>query len=276
MAMTAKITSRIHRAGLAAIALFALAASVPSSAAHPLDPLRVCADPNNLPFSNQAGEGLEISLAKLIGQNLRRQATFFWWPQRRGFFRNTLGAGQCDVVLGVPAGFERALTTSSYYRSTYVFLSRTDRAITLRSFDDPLLRQLVIGVQLIGDDGVNTPPAHALTSRGIVDNVRGYSVFGDYAEPNPTAGIVSAVVEGDVDVAIVWGPLAGYFARRSSVPLSLIPVQPAAQDLAMAFDIAVGVRKTDAALRDQIETVLVEQRRAIGALLDDYGVPRSR
>jgi mxaJ protein len=276
MPMTAKITSRMHRAGLAGFALFALAASVPSSAARPLDPLRVCADPNNLPFSNEAGEGFEIGIAKLIGQNLRRQVTFFWWPQRRGFFRNTLGAGQCDVVLGVPAGFERALTTSPYYRSTYVFVSRTDRAITLRSFDDPRLRELVVGVQLIGDDGVNTPPAHALTSRGIVDNVRGYSVFGDYAQPNPTAAIVNAVVEGDVDVAIVWGPLAGYFARRSSVPLSLMPVQPAPQDLAMAFDIAVGVRKTDAALRDEIETVLVEQRGAVGALLDDYGVPRSR
>ena len=177
--------------------------------------LRVCADPNNLPFSNQRLEGFENRLADLIAAELHRTVQYTWWAQRRGFFRNTLRAGVCDIVLGVPHHFDLALTTRPYYRSTYVFVSRHDRGLNIHSFDDPRLRQVKIGVQLIGDDYTNTPPpAHALASHKIIGNVVGYPIYGNYAEDSPPARIIEAVAAGDPDVAVVWGPLAGYFATN--------------------------------------------------------------
>ena len=176
--------------------------------------LRVCADPNNLPFSNNRGEGFENRLAAMLAQDLGMRVEYTWWAQRRGFVRQTLDAGECDIVMGMPAGFGRVETTRPYYQSTYVFVSRRDRALGLRSLDDERLKHLRIGVQIIGDDFANSPPAHALSARNIVRNVVGYSVLGDYSRPNPPARIVEAVAAGDVDVALVWGPLAGYFAPR--------------------------------------------------------------
>jgi cytochrome c oxidase subunit 2 len=127
---------------------------------------------------------------------------YTWWAQRRGLVRNTLAAGACDIVMGVPADSGRILTTRPYYRSTYVFVSRRDRRLDLRSLDDPRLRTLRVGVQLVGDDGQNTPPAHGLASRGVVGNLVGYTLYGNYMEPNPPARIVDGVAHGDIDVAI--------------------------------------------------------------------------
>ncbi|HEV2836889.1 MAG TPA: substrate-binding domain-containing protein [Pyrinomonadaceae bacterium] len=238
--------------------------------------LRVCADPNNLPFSNQKGEGFENKIAELLAQDLGERVEYTWWAQRRGFFRNTLRAGACDVVIGVPSGFEMALTTKPYYRSTYVFLSRKNRHLNLSSLDDPTLKQLKIGVQIIGDDFSNAPPAHALSRRNIIQNVKGYTVYGDYSQPNPPARIVDAVANGDVDVAIVWGPLAGYFAKQSRVPLEVVPVSPQIDQpfLPFVFDISMGVRRGDQELRDQVEQVLEKRRSDIDRILATYGIPR--
>jgi mxaJ protein len=239
--------------------------------------LRVCADPNNLPFSNERQEGFENRIAALVAADLGARLAYTWWAQRRGFVRNTLKAGACDVLIGAPVGWDPVLTTRPYYRSTYVFVARRDRGLALRSFDDPVLHRLRIGVQLIGNDGVNTPPAHALSRRGIVDNVVGYTVYGDYAQPNPAARIVDAVAAGDVDVALVWGPLAGYFAQRARVPLDVTPVAPAVDPPALpqTFAIAMAVRKGDRELRDTLQTVLDRRRADIEAILDGYGVPRA-
>jgi quinoprotein dehydrogenase-associated probable ABC transporter substrate-binding protein len=244
--------------------------------ARPGGVLRVCADPNNLPFSNQRGEGFENKIAELLAQDLGERVEYTWWAQRRGFFRNTLRAGTCDVVIGVPAAFEMALTTKPYYRSTYVFLSRKDRHLKLASLDDPSLKKLKIGVQIIGDDFSNTPPVHALSRRNITGNVKGFTVYGDYSEPNPPARIVDAVAKGDVDVAIVWGPLAGFFAKQSHVPLEVVPVSPQIDQpfLPFVFDISMGVRRDDQQLRDQIEEMLERRRDEVDRILRDYAVPR--
>src|SRR5689334_18377660 len=178
-------------------------------------PLRVCSDPNNLPFSDRQEQGFENRIAELVARELGTHVEYTWWAQRRGFVRSTLRAGECDLVMGVPSSMEMVLATAPYYRSTYVFVSRRDRSQPITSFDDPRLRHLKIGVQLIGDDGVNSPPAHALSNRGIVRNIVGYTVYGDYAKPHPASRIIDAVIKGDVDVAVVWGPLAGFFAARS-------------------------------------------------------------
>jgi mxaJ protein len=261
-----------------------LSASPSTAPAEPLAPgapsgrvLRVCADPNNLPFSNQRQEGLENRLAELIARELKASVQYTWWAQRRGFIRNTLQEGLCDVVLGVPADFELALTTKPYYRSTYVFVSRRDRKLRLHSLDDAALRTLKIGVHLVGDDMANTPPAHALARRGIVDNVAGYTLYGDYTQESPPARLIEAVRQGDVDVAIVWGPLAGYFAKQTGAALALSPVTPqrdTATGLPFVFDISLGVRRGDKAFKAELETVLARKRREVEALLAEYGVPR--
>jgi mxaJ protein len=243
----------------------------------PAGVLRVCADPNNLPFSNERGEGFENKLAELLAADLHERLEYTWWAQRRGFFRNTLKAGVCDVVLGVPSSFELAATTAPYYRSTYVFVYRKGKGLSVASFDDPVLREVKVGVQLVGDDGADTPPVHALTARGIVQNMRGYTLYGDYKEPNPPARVVEAVAKGDVDVAVVWGPLAGYFARRQRVPLTVVPVSPQFDlpFLPFVYDISMGVRRGDEDLRQQLDSFLERRRPDIERILDEYGVPRA-
>ena len=242
----------------------------------PAGVLRVCADPNNLPFSNERGEGFENKIAELLAQDLGDRVEYTWWAQRRGFFRNTLRAGTCDLVIGVPSGFEMAATTKPYYRSTYVFLYRKDRHLSIKSLDDPLLKKLRIGVQIIGDDYSNAPPAHALTRRNIVENVRGFTLYGDYSKPDPPARIVDAVANRDIDLAIVWGPLAGYFAKQSHVPLEVVPVSPQIDQpfLPFVFDISMGVRRDDQELKDQVEQFMERRRGEIDRILEDYRVPR--
>src|SRR3954466_1441261 len=237
--------------------------------------LRVCADPNNLPFTNERREGFENKLAELIADELGAELQYSWRAQRRGFFRETLKENRADLVLAVPAHFDMALTTRAYYRSTYVFVYRTDRKLNIHSLDDPALKDLKIGVQMIGNDGRNTPPAHALANRGIVNNVVGFTVYGDYSQPNPPARIIEAVAAGEIDVAIVWGPLGGYFAGKSKVPLEVIPVEPAADPhIPFTFSIAMGVRKTDPPLRDELNRVLERKRDEIEAILDEFKIPR--
>jgi mxaJ protein len=239
--------------------------------------IKVCSDPNNLPFSNQRQEGFENRIAELVARDLDARLTYVWWAQRRGFVRNTLNQGQCDVLIGVPSSFERASTTTPYYRSTYVFVTRRDRHLKIASFDDPALRRLRIGVQMIGDDFTNTPPAHALSNRRIISNVRGYSVYGDYRQPNPPARVIDAVARDDVDVAVAWGPLAGYFAQREPVPIDITPVSPQIDlpFLPFVFDISMGVRRGNDVLKAELNTVIQRRKAEIDRILDQYGVPRA-
>ncbi len=238
--------------------------------------LRVCADPNNLPFSNQQQQGFENRIAELVARDLDMKLSYVWWAQRRGFVRNTINQNQCDLLIGVPASFERTRPTIPYYRSTYVFVTRRDRHLRIGSFDDPQLKRLRVGVQLIGDDGINTPPAHALSNRGIIKNVKGYTVYADYRQPNPPARIIDAVANGDVDVAVAWGPLAGYFAQRETVPLDVRPVSPQIDlpFLPFVFDISMGVRRGNDALREQLNGIIERRRPEIDRILADYAVPR--
>jgi mxaJ protein len=247
------------------------------ASADPAPELAVCSDPNNLPFSNARREGFENKLAELIARDLGMRVRYTWWAQRRGFVRNTLNEGLCDVVMGIPASFERTAVTRPYYRSTYAFVYRRDAGIRVRSFDDPILRTLRLGVQMVGDDYANTPPAHALANRGIIGNVRGYTVYGDYREANPPARIIEAVARGEIDVAIAWGPLAGYFATRQGVPLEVVPVSPQVDlpFLPFVYDIAIGVRRGNDSLRTRLDDVLARRRADIARLLDEYGVPRA-
>jgi mxaJ protein len=236
--------------------------------------LRVCADPNNLPFSNQREEGFENRLATLIANDLGRRVEYTWWAQRRGFVRNTLRAGACDLIPGIPAGFEPLATTAAYYRSTYVFVARAALGPPIESFDDPRLRRLTIGVHLIGDDYANPPPVAALARRGIVRNVRGYTIYGDYREPNPPARLIDAVARAEVDVAIVWGPLGGYFGSRAAgLRVTPVPATEAESGIPFVFAIAMGLRPADSALAREIDAVLARRGPEIRRILQQYHVP---
>ena len=237
--------------------------------------LTACADPNNLPFSNRAGQGFENKLAELIAADLHAKLHYVWWAQRRGYVRNTLNEAKCDFWPGIGSNVEMAATSRPYYRSTYVFVTRTGDKLAGLTLDDPRLRKLRIGVQMVGDDFSNTPPAHALTRRDLVGNIRGYMLYGDYRQPSPASEIVRAVERGDIDVALVWGPLAGYFAARSPVPLRLEPVTPWMDDMQwpMQFDVSVGVRRDNQQLLKDIDGALARRSGDIRRLLAAYHVP---
>jgi mxaJ protein len=249
--------------------LAALLLSTPADARD----LRVCADPNNLPFSNEAQEGFENKLVELVAKDLGATVRYTWWAQRRGNVRETLNAGKCDLIPGVGSSLEMLGTTRPYYRSTYVAVTRP--GLDIASIDDERLPGLKIGVQMIGDDFSNTPPAHALMRRGMVDNVRGFMIYGDHDQPDPQARIVAAVASGEIDVGFVWGPVGGYFAGRQPVRLSVRPVEPRIDgpQLPMIFDVSMGTRRDDRALRDEIEEILRRRAPEIRALLASYGVP---
>jgi mxaJ protein len=234
--------------------------------------LKVCADPNNLPFSNQAEQGFENRIARLIADDLGDTLTYVWWAQRRGYIGDALNAGLCDLIPGIANVEGVLLTYPPYYRSGYVTVSRPGTP-PITSFDDPLLRQLTIGVGLIGDDGANTPPAAALSRRGIIANVRGYSIVGDYTAPNPPVRIIDAVASGDIDVAFAWGPMAGYFARQRGLQVAPLGASLDAEQ-PMAFDISMALRLDEGVLRKRIEEALDRHKTEIDRILADYAVPR--
>lgn len=238
--------------------------------------LRVCADPNNLPFSNAEQQGFENRIASLIAGDMGLQVEYFWFRQGEKFFRQTLNRGACDVVMGVPTGFDEAATTRPYYRSTYVILTRKASDLEIKSLDDPRLRALRIGVQILGDEKDNLPPVTALMRRGIVKNLVGFSIFGNLTEKNPASDVIQALAKGEVDAAIVWGPIGGYYARQSSVPLQVTPLAEDQKDsdLPFRFDIAIGVRAHDDALRASLDHELTIRHSEIEGILRSYGIPQ--
>src|SRR3954451_23206856 len=236
--------------------------------------LRVCADPNNLPFSNERGDGFENKIVELVASDLDAKLRYTWWAQRRGFIRNTLDAQLCDLVAGTITGLPMLRSTAPYYRSSYVFVSRPDNH-EIMSFDDPALRTAKIGIHLIGDDGFNVPPAHALARRGIVSNVRGYSIYGDYREKSPPSRLIEAVSNGEIDVAIAWGPLGGYFAALQSPPLRIREIIPSTDgQLPMTYEIGMGVRGGDVTLQQELDAILVRRQPEILAILSKFHVPQ--
>lgn len=237
--------------------------------------LAVCADPSNLPYSNERQEGFENRIASLVARDLHATLRYTWNMQRRSFLRRTLNAGACDVVMGLPAGLQGVAQSRPYYASSYVFVTARKRNLQLRSFDDEALRGLSIGLQAVGAEGASTPPASALARRGIVDHVVGYPMWGEESDETPQARIIDAVASGEIEVAIVWGPFAGYFAKRHGDDLKLTPVAADALQPALAFryEISVGVRRGDDALLRELQQVLDRRQPEIHAILEEYGIP---
>jgi mxaJ protein len=254
---------------LAAAVAFAIQVAYADDAAREL---RVCADPDNLPYSHENESGFENRIASLIAEEMHATLRYDWLPQRRGYVRKTMGAGLCDVFIGVPVDFERVMTTRPYYRSSYVFVYRKGEQ-PIDSFTKPLVTTRRIGVQLVGNDLAATPPGHALTRAGATDNVVGYTVYG---EGPAAARMVAAVASREIDAALVWGPQAGYFMRRSATPLMLaIANPPEGLPVPFEFAIAMGVKRGNRALRDELNAIIERRRVDIDAILAQYGVPRT-
>jgi mxaJ protein len=234
---------------------------------------RVCADPNNMPFSNEAGQGFENKLAELIAAKLGAKLEYAWWSQRKSFIKNSLDEGRCDALMGVPSALDSVSVTRPYYRSTYVFVSRRDRNLHITSLTDERLSQLRIGIHIVGDD--YAPPAFALSRRGITQNVVGFSLFGEYGEANPSRKVIDAVDRGEVDVAIVWGPIAGYFSKTAKSQLDIEPVSPPTfLGVPFTYDMSIGVRKGNEALKKILDDALQSESAALQEILLQYGVPQ--
>jgi mxaJ protein len=231
--------------------------------------LRVCADPDNMPFSNEQREGLENRIAEVIARELKLTVSYFWWPQQRGFVRHTLNENQCDVLIGVPHDFDLVLTTKPYYRSTYVVVSREAAHLAIRSFDDPALKKLRIGVHM------DTPPSGALAERGLAANLREYPLMFDYRLSDPSrrpTKVIEDVADGALDVAFVWGPMAGWYAKKNGAPLAVVPVRDTGK-IPMSFEMSMGVRRSDKELKARLEAAIDKRRAEIEKLLADYGIP---
>jgi mxaJ protein len=253
-----------------AVVLVLLCALSGHAPANEAKELRVCGDPNNLPFSNEKLEGLENKIADVIAKDLRLTVAYTWWPHQRGLVKRVLNTGRCDVMLGIPKGYDPVLWTKPYYRTGYVLAYRKDSGLKVRSLDDPLLKKLKIGVQ------VNTPPHDALGQRGIADNVVGYQLMFDsnyHAEDYP-GKLVEDLLAGSIDVALVWGPIAGYFAKKKAAPLELVLLEDRPDSgNRFAFDISMGVRKGNKELKSKLEDVLARRHDDIEHILEDFGVP---
>jgi mxaJ protein len=234
--------------------------------------LRVCGDPNNLPFSNEKLEGIENKIAAVIAKDLGWEVEYVWWPHQRGLVKRVLNTGRCDVLVGIPKGYDVVRWTKPYYRTGYVIAYLKDRVAEVRSLDDPALKTLKVGVQ------VNTPPHLALGQRGIVgDNVVAYQLMFDsnYHPEDYPGREVEDLIAGRIDVALVWGPIAGYFQKKKGAEsLVLVPiVDPSDNSTPFTFEISMGVRKANTELKARLEQALDRKREEIRAILEEFGVP---
>jgi quinoprotein dehydrogenase-associated probable ABC transporter substrate-binding protein len=229
--------------------------------------LKVCADPNNLPFSDEKQEGFENKIAELMGSELALKVDYAWFPQVIGFVRNTLRAHLCDLVMGTVAGDEIMQTTNPYYFTTYVMFYRSDKGVAFEGLGNPGLASLHLGVV------AGTPPADLLVRHDLMSHARPYALTVDTRAESTTHQMVQDVVDGTVDVGFLWGPIAGYYRKHDDLPLTLVPLKSEPGAARMEYHIAMGVRANEPEWRRRINTVILKRQPEITAILRDYGVP---
>lgn len=228
--------------------------------------LRVCADGNNLPFSNQAGEGFENRIAEMMAEDLGLPLNYVWAPQIMGFVRNTLELRICDVIIGVASGYEFVQNTNAYYRSAYTVVAPENAGFAPKSLGDPSFDGLEVGVVQ------NTPPLLPLRRAGA--RLKVYMAQVDTRAMNPARDAIGDVAGGVTDAAVVWGPVAGYYASRQDPPLVAIPLDPLDPDnVRVDFRITMGIRRNEPQWKDWINDFIDRRQPEIDALLASYGVP---
>lgn len=267
---------RRHRRAATAIgavlAAFALSvAAVPASAATSdlvvRKALRVCADPANMPFSNQAGEGFENKIADFLGAKMGIPVEYTWFPQATGFVRMTLGLNKCDVIIGFAQGDELVQNTNHYYRSTYVLVVKKDGPLAgVTSLSDPRLKTAHLGVV------AGTPPATILARNGLIGAARGYNLTVDRRFEAPTEQMIADIASGDIDGGLLWGPIGGYYAKKSDTPLEVVPL-PKEPGTRMTYRITFGVRQHDQDWKRELNRFIRDNQGELNKILAEYGVP---
>ena len=229
--------------------------------------LRVCADPNNLPFSNEAGEGFENRIVQLIGKELGKEVRYTWYPQSTGFVRNTLKLRQCDLISGIATTSETVQNTNSYYHSAYSMVYRQSLGEPLTSFSDPRLKTLRLGII------AGTPPVDVLAVQGLLSNIKSYHLLADTRRHTPAKQAVLDVASGETDVAFIWGPIAGYYAKQSDEPLTVTPLLNENRRIRMNHRVSMAVRHNETDWKHTINAALARLQPQIDEILMEYGVP---
>ena len=229
--------------------------------------LRVCADPANLPFSDRSGEGFENKIAELLAAKLGVPVRYTWFPQATGFVRNTLMARKCDIVIGISLGFELLQNTNPYYRSSYALVYREDSGVRASSLDDPVLKEKRLGVI------AGTPPASLLAKYGLIGSARPYHLVADTRFNKPGKSMVEDVAAGEVDVGLLWGPIAGYYAKGHNPALEVVPLASKPDEVKMDYRITMGIRFNEPEWKRELNALIRRKQPEINAILLDYGVP---
>jgi quinoprotein dehydrogenase-associated probable ABC transporter substrate-binding protein/PQQ-dependent catabolism-associated CXXCW motif protein len=229
--------------------------------------LRVCADPGNLPYSNDKGEGFENKIAELIAAEFGVPITYTWFPQTVGFVRMTLAAHRCDLIIGVATTNELMQNTNPYYRAAYMLVHRADMPIETGRLDDPIFQPLRLGIQ------PGTPGATTAARNGLLDQSKHYPLVVDTRIEKPARDMVEDVSEGVIDVGIVWGPLAGYWIREIDPSLVMRPLEAASGTERVDYRISMGIRYNEPVWKEELNAILMEKKPEIDAILQSFGVP---
>ena len=231
---------------------------------------KVCADPDNMPYSNSKQEGFEDKIAAVLAQELGKKLSFQYAYYRQGFLRNTLNANRCDYVMSTTSDNDSMRTSVPYYRSGFVFVYRKSSGYNITDWDAPDLRKGIIGI--VGQ----SPPTRPLADHNLMENARPYRLQRDLNFP--PSQLIDDLVKGDIDVAIVWGPIAGYFAKQAAIPLVVVPI-PEYEDKNVKgkenWNISIGVRNKDKARAEELNKAIENRQADIDKILDQYGVPHS-
>jgi quinoprotein dehydrogenase-associated probable ABC transporter substrate-binding protein len=235
-----------------------------------IDPnvFRACADPHNLPFSNEQGEGFENKLAAMLAKKLGKRVGYFWYPQATGFVRNSLGAHRCDVIMGFPQGDDLVQNTNPYYRTAYALIFKAGSDLDgVGSLSDPRLKQKRIGVV------AGTPPATYLAANGLLTRTKPYALMVDTRVESSAEAMTTDLKAGEIDIGVLWGPMAGYFARQTNPPIQVVPLLKETGGPRLVFRIGMGVRASDQNWKRELNRLIQENQAEISKLLLSYGVP---
>jgi len=230
--------------------------------------LRVCADPRSLPFSNDKGEGFENKLGELFAEKLQKKLDYMYYPQAVGFVRMTLAAHRCDVIMGFPQGDDLVQGTNPYYRTAYALVAKQGSGLDeVASLGDERLKGKHIGIV------AGTPPATNMTVNGLMADAKSYPLMVDTRIDSSAAAMIKDLTSGEIDAAILWGPIAGFYARNANPPLHVTPLVRETTGPRLAFRIGMGVRSADQNWKRQLNRLIQENQPAINKILLDFGVP---
>jgi mxaJ protein len=235
-----------------------------------IDPkvLRVCADPNNLPYTNEKEEGFENRLAEFLAKKLGKSVSYTYFPMATGFVRMTLGAYKCDVILGYPQGDELVQNTNAYYRTSYALIYKPGNGLDgVTTIADARLKDKRIGII------AGTPPASLMARNKLMAKARPYHLMVDTRHSNPPQKMIADLEAGEIDAGALWGPIAGYYAKKSNQQLTIVPLTSEKKASHMVFRITMGVRASDQEWKRTLNKLIRENQKEINAILLDHGVP---